>query len=390
MNLSGFWIDQAEETAEGAFDFLIGRLRRPVERREGFITFNMNGHDWIWRRFKKKVGKDGKALPNAEEYHLVEASTLENRKNLPEDYIAALLAMPEEYKKRYVEGSFDVFAGQIFDEFSPALHVIKPFQVPNTWERLRGIDHGQSTVTACLWSAIDYDGNMYIYKEYYGQGQVVSEHTKQIKALSAVRLDDGAIRDDVYAYTVIDPSTHAKTREKEGHLYSVADEYLDAGISTVKGQNDVIAGINRVKEFLKLDPERYHPFLRTEDGESIKGAPKLYIFENCTHLIEEMQQYRWKQEMALSGNPNTDDVKERPVKRDDHAVDALRYLIMSRHYSPSLMASIEPWVFDNPLELARRAAAMGKTINDLLYERYNMTTIRKSDTGIKHQTGLTD
>ena len=388
MNLSGFWIDQAEEVSEGAFDFLIGRLRRPVDRREGFITFNMNGHDWIWRRFKKKLGSDGNLLPNHHDYQLVEASTLENQKNLPQDYIDALLAMPDEYKKRYVYGSWDVFAGQIFDEFNPTIHVIPRFQVPTTWERLRGIDHGQNNPTACLWAAIDYDGNMYIYDEYYQPSAPVSQHVARIKEMSKMRLDDGAIRDDLYAYTVIDPSTHAKTREKDGHLYSVADEYLDAGISTLKAQNDVIAGINRTKEFLKIDPLRYHPFLKSDDGESIMGAPRLFIFEHCTNLIEELQQYRWKQESILSGNPNTDDVKERPVKRHDHAVDALRYLVMSRHYSPVHGTFIEPWVYENPLELARRAGVMGKTVDDLLYERYNMTTIRKSSTGIKHQTGF--
>ncbi|HWT40909.1 MAG TPA: phage terminase large subunit, partial [Dongiaceae bacterium] len=336
MNLSGFWIDQAEEVSEDAFDFLVGRIRRPVTRREGFITFNMNGHDWIWRRFLKKIGRDGKPLDNGSDYHLITASTLENQKNLPEDYIKALLAQPEDYVKRFVYGSFDSFSGQIFDEFNPSIHIVPPFQIPNTWERVRAIDHGQQHATGCLWGAVDYSGNLFIYQEYKKPDEVVSKHVKAINDMSLIRTTDGTITPDLYAYTVIDPATHQKTREKDGYRFSVADEYLEAGIATIPAQNDVIAGINRVKEYMRINPEAYHPTLKV-DGEPLKGAPRLYIFSTCTALIEEIQQYRWKQAFGMNTNPDSDEIKERPVKRNDDLVDPLRYLIMSRPQNPYLM-----------------------------------------------------
>jgi len=383
MNLSGFWIDQAEETSEDAFDFLVGRIRRPVEKREGFITFNMNGHDWIWRRFLKQIGRDGKPLENAADYHLITASTLENQKNLPEDYVKALLAQSDDYVKRFVYGSFDSFSGQIFDEFNPSIHVIEPFQIPNTWERIRGIDHGQAHATGCLWAAIDYNGNMFIYQEYKQPNEVVSKHVEAIKRMSLIRTTSGEVMEDLYAYNVIDPSTHMKTREKDGHHFSVADEYLDAGISTIAAQNDVIAGINRVKEYLRIDSDSYHPTLKI-DGEPLKGAPRLYIFATCNDLIEEIQQYRWKQAFGMNTNPDSDMIKERPVKRNDDLVDPLRYLIMSRPQSARMMQQIEPWVFENPVELARRASRMGLSVNDVIAGRYNHTKINHKSTGIKH------
>lgn len=390
MNLSGFWIDQAEEVSEDAFDFLVGRIRRPTKHREGFITFNMNGHDWIWRRFLKKIGKDGKALPNASDFYLVTASTLENKENLPEDYLKGLLSQPREYVKRFVYGSFDVFAGQIFDEFNPSIHVLQhPFQIPNTWERFRAIDHGQNNPTACLWFAVDFDGNIYVYQEYYQEKDVVSHHVQMINQLSQIRNTDGKILQDLYSYTVIDPSTHAKTKEKDGYRFSVADEYLDAGIATIAAQNDVLAGINRVKEFMKINPERYHPFLKDPDGEPFKGSPKVFIFPNCVNLIEEIGQYKWKSYSGTAvGGADKDEIKEAPVKRKDHAVDCLRYGIMSRPQSPNHLQSIEPWVFQHPLELARRAQALGMTVDDLLVSRYNRTNIRHSSSGIKHTDGL--
>lgn len=393
MNLSGFWIDQAEEVSEDAFDFLVGRIRRPVERREGFVTFNPAGHDWIWRRFLKQIGRDGKKLPNLIDYHLVMASTLENKKNLPEDYIRGLLSQPKSFVKRFVEGSFDTFSGQIYDEFKKDIHVIQPFIIPPTWEKMRAIDHGQSGehATGCLWAATDYMGNIFIYQEYKKYNDIVSNHAKMIKQMSKTR-QDGQIIDDHYTYTVIDPSTHAKNKvSKAGVSFSVADEYLEYGIATIGGQNDVIAGINRVKEFLKIDTEHYHPFMKIDD-EPIKGAPHLYIFESCPELIEEIEQYKWKQAIGMSTNNESDDPKERPRKKNDHMVDPLRYLIMSRPQKPQHMTSIAPWVFQNPIELARRAQGMGMTVDDLISHRYGNTNINHSGSithsqGINHSNG---
>lgn len=394
MNLSGFWIDQAEETSEDAFDFLIGRIRRPVARREGFITFNPNGHDWIWRRFKKGIGSDGKQLPNLTDYYLVMASTLENKTNLPEDYLRGLLSQPKEWQKRFVQGSFDVFSGQIYDEFNPHIHVLpQPFEIPQQFERFRAIDHGTATghATCCLWFAVDFDSNIYVYQEYYREDEVVSKHVEMINRMSEVRNTRGDILQDHYSYTVIDPSTHAKTKEKNGYRFSVADEYLDAGISTIAAQNDVRAGINRVKEYMKVDPARYHPFLKDEEGESRQGAPRLYVFPQCENLIEEISQYRWKSYSGkMLANTDRDDPKEAPVKRKDNAVDSLRYGIMSRPQSPSLTANMEPWIFENPMELARRAQQMGITKEDLIMSRYNRTRIKHSSGGIQHTSGLQD
>ena len=388
MNLSGFWIDQAEEVTEVAFNFLIGRLRRKVDRREGFITFNMEGHNWIWRRFLKKKDERGDALPNAQDYFLTTASTLENKANLPDDYVDSLLAMPADYVKRFVYGDWDNFAGQIFDEYMPRVHFIRPFAIPDYWEKVRSIDHGQSNATGCLWGAVDFSGNIFIYKEYKKYNDIVSNHVKKINELSVVQTPAG-ISPEKYNYTTIDPSAYNKTKEKDGYAFSVADEYVDAGITTVPGQNDVIASINRIKEFLKIDEEHFHPYLKGEDGMVIQGAPKLYIFQNCIELDEELRQYKWKQALGKGTlDPYKDDVAERPVKKNDHLVDALRYLIMARPQSARMMNAIEPWVFNNPLELARRAGTMGMTVDDLINQRFNRTTIRHSESKIRHRNSL--
>jgi len=393
MNLSGFWIDQAEEIGEDAFKFLVGRLRRMkgITRREGYITFNMNGHDWIHRVFKKGIDIKGEQIPNWEnDYELIEAATLENAHNLPKDYVDALMAQDPEYIKRYVYGSWDVFQGQIFGDWNPMVHVIAPFIIPNTWPRYRSIDHGQNAPTACVWFATDYDNNVYAYQEYYQPDTTVSTHVKNIKKMSLIKAPSGLIEDN-YEYTLIDPSTAAKTREKKmdngtSIVYSVKDEYYDAGITTTSAQNDRLAGINRVREYLKIDPKRYHPQKCDVEGDPIKGAPKFFVFETCTNLIEEMGQYRWKPNRLMAGSGEIEDAKPEVLKRNDHAVDATRYFLMSRPQGGDITQYIDPGIWNNPLELARFAQRQGLTVDDLIVQRFGgATRIRHSGAGITHE-----
>ena len=79
------------------------------------------------------------------------------------------------------------------------------------------------------------------------------------------------------------------------------------------GNNDVDAGINRVASLMA--------------GEN----PRLFIDPSCKNLIREIKSYRWD-EWANRKQNTKKQLKAAPKKKDDHAVDALRYLVMSRPY----------------------------------------------------------
>ena len=51
------------------------------------------------------------------------------------------------------------------------------------------------------------------------------------------------------------------------------------------------------------------------------GESKLFIFKTCVNLIREIKSYYWGE-------------GDKPVKQDDHALDELRYYIMSRPEPP--------------------------------------------------------
>jgi len=314
LNLGWFYIDQAEEVPESVFMVLQSRLRlMAVPNRFGFVTCNPEPGNWLFHKFKKPHD-EGKLH---HDYQIIEAPTSENQKNLPDDYIQVLRdAYPDEMQRRYIDGEWEVFEGQIYPEFSRRIHVIKPFDIPKGWEKIVAIDHGMVNPTAVLWGAIDYDGNVYIYNEYYNPG-IVSTHVKNILEITGDQLDD-------ISFWLIDPSTVAKTREKDGMPWSILEEYEDGGIWATPANNQILGGINRVKEFMRVDPKRRNPIT----GEL--GSPKLFIFSNCVNLINEVPPYQWRKMRSVLPR-NT---LERPVDYNDHALDALRYMIMSRFPAP--------------------------------------------------------
>ena len=83
---------------------------------------------------------------------------------------------------------------------------------------------------------------------------------------------------------------------------SVAELFSERGIlPDMRVEKDVFSGIERVKSYLNRE----------------NGLPDLYIFSGCVNMIREFKSYFWG-----SGDA--------PVKRDDHAMDELRYFLMSR------------------------------------------------------------
>ncbi len=84
----------------------------------------------------------------------------------------------------------------------------------------------------------------------------------------------------------------------------MAQLFFEQGIAVdTRVNKDLFTGIARVKEYFK--------------------GKRLYIFKNCVNLIREIKSYYWGNEDA-------------PIKRDDHALDALRYYIMTRPAGPKL------------------------------------------------------
>lgn len=306
MNLSGFAIDEASQTTEEAFLKLQGRLRNKKGLRKGLLVGNPKGRDHVYRYFVSKLAVSPE---HRSKYLMIVAPSTENI-HLPTGYIEGMLgSYSKERIQRDIMGSFDSFEGMIYNEFDRHTHVIEPFEVPKDWTRLIGQDHGFTNPAASIFVAVDPDGDLIVYDEFYKNEWLIEDVVK--KGLIP------KMGTDKISGIFIDPSTRAKRNQHNGRVYSDFDTYLEhlpTKISLICANNEVSAGIDRVKSFMKIDPK--------------KKKPKLRIFSTCTNLLEEIGEYRWA-ELSTS-QEGAKNQKEEPRKYNDHALDALRYAVMSR------------------------------------------------------------
>lgn len=197
--------------------------------------------------------------------------------------------------RRY--GKFCTREGLVYPEFDESVHVIKPFTIPPEWQDTLSIDPGLKNPLSAHFYCTDFDGNVYVVAEHYRAGEDVDFHARALFEI-ADRL--GWKRDEKgRLHALIDPAAGQRTLAS---AKSVSELFYERGILVNPRVNkDVFTGIAQVKSY--LNPKN--------------GLPNLYIFENCVNLIREFKGYFW-------GND------EAPVKRDDHAMDELRYYLMTR------------------------------------------------------------
>ncbi len=206
-------------------------------------------------------------------------------------------SMSEEELESRRFGKFIQYGGMVYPEFDENVNVIDPFEVPLDWQCKIAIDPGLNNYTSVHWYAVDYDGNIYVVAEHYERGKFVDYHAQRIKEICQ-RLNWHTSYHGMYE-ALIDSAANQRTLASSK---SVAQLFYENGIIVNTNVNkDVFVGINRVKSYLK----------------NAEGKSKLFIFKNCINMIREIKGYFW-------GNEDS------PVKKDDHAMDELRYFIMSR------------------------------------------------------------
>ena len=193
-------------------------------------------------------------------------------------------------------GKFVGHSGGVYNEFDENVHVIEPFAVPYEWYDNISIDPGLNNPLSAHWYAVDFDGNIYVIAEHYQAQKDIIFHSQKIKEICD---NLNWHRKNGYINALIDSAASQRTLAS---TKSVADLFYDNGILVNTNVNkDIFSGIQRVKSYFK----------------NANGKARLFIFKNCTNMIREIKTYRWGD-------------GDNPIKKDDHAVDELRYYIMSK------------------------------------------------------------
>ena len=224
-----------------------------------------------------------------------------------DDYYIMLASLPEVQRKQFLDGDWDAYDDSAFPEFSKVTHVVEPFEIPKGWYKFRAADWGYSSPACVLWFAVDYNNNLWIYRELY-----VQKITADIFARKVLELE----HQDYINYGVLDSSTWAK-RGDVGP--SIAETMIRNGCRWRPSDRSPKSRINGKLEI--------HKRLMITDKE-----PGIRVFKTCKNLVRTLST------LPLDKN-NQEDVD---THAEDHAYDALRYGCMSRPTHPRYAARFKP------------------------------------------------
>jgi phage terminase large subunit len=290
-------IDELTKNSKDVFDQLRSIVRWPgIDDTRILAATNPGGvgHEWVKRLWIDRDFPPDE--PSPEEFVFVQAFARDNP-HISREYIRQLEGLPEQMRKAFLEGSWDLYEGQFFGEWREHVHVIDPFTIPSSWKRVRALDHGRTNPTACLWGAIDHDGNLYWYREYYAAGVDADVNAEKVAELS---------KGETYQISVMDSACFAKTGAGE----TIAEIYQRRGVFFEPWPKNRHAGWVLFHSYLRHEPTI---------------PPKMVFFRNCKNAIRTIP--------SLVHDEH--DAEDLDTGGEDHAADAVRGLLESLHEGKS-------------------------------------------------------
>lgn len=265
---AGILVDELTKNVKDRFDLLRTRLRWPGIADTKFVAGTNPGsigHDWV-----KKMWLTGEFEPGeqeADQFAFVRATAHDNT-NLDKTYFMTLEGLPEEMKKAFLDGDWDLFQGQFFSEWRDVRHIIEPYAPPENFRKYRSIDFGRTAPFCCKWYFVDYDGNVKVYREYYAKGEDADINFEKVRELSG---------DEQYEWTVMDAACWATTygaKFNQGAGETIADIAWRHGVQAYPSPKSRKAGWALMHQYLRW-------WKINEHGIKEEIIPKLQYMRNC-------------------------------------------------------------------------------------------------------------
>src|SRR5438105_5066621 len=282
------------------------RTSKPNWRPRIYSTSNPGGigHGWYRAKFVLPF-QQGKEADS----RFIPARVADNAFNNPE-YRRVLEGLSGWQKRAWLDGDWDIAAGQFFTTLRREVHVLSSFDDTRAVEWFAALDYGWTHYTAVLLGCLDGDGNLFIVDEHAERLWLPQRHAPAIKAMIARhsfsnrRLEISDLKRFVAGADVFSKQSDGST---------VASQYGKLGISLRCANSDRINGWAEILH-------------RLGDPANGVGA-RLFIHERCARLVECLP--------SLQHDPNRpEDVLKVDVDEDgvggDDAADCFRYLVATK------------------------------------------------------------
>ncbi|MGW3025858.1 phage terminase large subunit [Streptomyces sp. NPDC001221] len=246
------------------------------------------------------------------------------------DYFAKLAKLTGVRKLRLQDGIWAAAEGQIYDSWDDALHLVDPRPIPDAWVRWWTVDFGFTNPFVLQCWAEDPDGRLWLYREIYRTRRLVEDHARHILRLvrrCASCCESKADDHDCHACEECrlewtEPRPRAVICDHDAEDRATLERHL--GMSTSAAKKTVSDGIQAVQSRLKVQGDG-RPRLFVVRDALVERDPELEEASLPMGTVEEVTGYVWAVKPGNAGG-----LKEEPVKKDDHAMDALRYMVADR------------------------------------------------------------
>ena len=286
--------------------------------KRSYYTCNPGGvsHGYIKRLFIDRRFEEGE---DPDSYAFIPALVTDNTVLMQQQpgYIKELQSLPPKLRKAWLEGCWDLFEGQFFEDFRDKphhyadrqnTHVIDPFDIPDSWKVYRSFDWGYNKPFSCGWWAVDHDGVAYRILELYGctgtPNEGVRQTPEQVFSQIATLEREHPYLAGKKIIGIADPSIWAAQTGK-----SIADMAGEQGVFFTPGDNQRIPGWLQVHYRFAFDEN---------------GYPRMYIFSTCKDFIRTMPLLRYDDHRP----------EDLDTEGEDHIADETRYFCMARPIKP--------------------------------------------------------
>tara|TARA_R110001606_G_scaffold367021_1_gene522390 strand:- start:31 stop:2061 length:2031 start_codon:yes stop_codon:yes gene_type:complete len=268
----------------------------------------------FWKTAEITDPRNGSKRIVKKSFKYIPATVYDNPSLMQDDsYLASLALLPEIKRKQMLEGNWDIIEDGAFPEFDRTIHVVPKFEIPSNWLVFRAADWGFSSPFALYHIAVDFDENMYVFREWYDQGVYDDEWAEEIARIER--------EEKIYcSHGVIDGSITTSRGARAEDSFQVINKILKKNRLAPFKKADRSAGSRKEG---KLAVHRMLAKKETgrkfENGER-ETAPSLFIIDTCVNLIRTL---------PMLQVDTIDPEKVSKKNSEDHCYDALQYGIRS-------------------------------------------------------------
>ena len=298
------YVQEATELLENDWESITTRLRNGKNTYQQLIADCNPDAPTHWL---KQRANNGKAIM-LESRHEDNPLLFDDHGNITpegERYLSILEALTGVRLARYRYGIWAAAEGTVYeDSFDRVRNIVNRAPIPAEWPRYLAIDFGFTNPFVCLWAAQDPDGRLHIYRQIYKTKTLVEDHAEQIKRQARWGQSGG------------DPLPRAIICDHDAEDRATLERHL--GLMTIPAHKNVSAGIQAVASRFKAAGDG-KPRIMIQRDSLAERDRDLADRKLPTCLEDEPESYIWDTRQGMKHG-------DQPVKDNDHALDALRYL----------------------------------------------------------------